>query len=278
MFSYLGGKKFQAKWIASQFPKHNTYVEPFGGAYWVYFMANHQIDQAHTNVYNDFNKDIANIFHCARYDDRKFLKSLLSYEDQNEELFNQFKSELFPLNTDFELGDVDRATKYLYLQTQSFSGDTLTEKTKFVNLKGKYKSKYQHFIDKISDKKWLYFIKGINHIHNESYETIIDMYDKEDTLFYVDPPYYKMEDYYVQDFQRSQHLELANKLKSIKGKFVLSYYDFPQLQEWFPKNEFRWVSKEFSKANSTTSKKKTTSRGEEILIMNFNTVNPALTL
>ena len=78
MFSYLGGKKFQAKWIASQFPKHNTYVEPFGGAYWVYFMANHQIDQAHTNVYNDFNKDIANIFHCARYDDRKFLKSLFS--------------------------------------------------------------------------------------------------------------------------------------------------------------------------------------------------------
>jgi len=136
MFSYLGGKKFQAKWIASQFPKHNTYVEPFGGAYWVYFMANHQIDQAHTNVYNDFNKDIANIFHCARYKDREFLKSLLSYEPQKEEIFNQFKSDLIPFNTDFELGDIDRATKYIYLQTQSFSGDTLNEKTKFVNLFG----------------------------------------------------------------------------------------------------------------------------------------------
>ena len=55
MFSYLGGKKFQAKWIARHFPKHKTYVEPFGGAYWVYFVANHQIDQAHINVYNDFN-------------------------------------------------------------------------------------------------------------------------------------------------------------------------------------------------------------------------------
>ena len=275
MFSYLGGKKFQAKWIASQFPKHNTYVEPFGGAYWVYFMANHQIDQAHTNVYNDFNKDIANIFHCARYDDQKFLKSLLSYEDQNKELFDQFRSELIPFNTNFELGDIDRATKYLYLQTQSFSGDTLTEKTKFVHLKGKYRSKYLHFIDKISNKKWLYHIKGINHVHNESFETVIDLYDKPDTLFYCDPPYYKMEDYYVQDFQRSQHEDLANKLKSIKGKFVLSYYDFPQLSEWFPKEEYHWISKEFSKANSTKSKKKTTSRGEEILVMNFK---PALTL
>ena len=275
MFSYLGGKKFQAKWIASQFPKHNTYVEPFGGAYWVYFMANHQIDQAHTNVYNDFNKDIANIFYCARYDDRKFLKSLLSYEDQNKELFDQFRSELIPFNTNFELGDIDRATKYLYLQTQSFSGDTSTEKTKFVHLKGKYRSKYLHFIDKISNKKWLYHIKGINNIHNESFETVIDLYDKPDTLFYCDPPYYKMEDYYVQDFQRSQHEDLANKLKSIKGKFVLSYYDFPQLSEWFPKEEYHWISKEFSKANSTKSKKKTTSRGEEILVMNFK---PALTL
>ena len=275
MFSYLGGKKFQAKWIASQFPKHNTYVEPFGGAYWVYFMANHQIDQAHTNVYNDFNKDIANIFHCARYDDQKFLKSLLSYEDQNKELFDQFRSELIPFNTNFELGDIDRATKYLYLQTQSFSGDTLTEKTKFVHLKGKYRSKYLHFIDKISNKKWLYHIKGINHVHNESFETVIDLYDKSDTLFYCDPPYYKMENYYVQDFQRSQHEDLANKLKSIKGKFVLSYYDFPQLSEWFPKEEYHWISKEFSKANSTKSKKKTTSRGKEILVMNFK---PALTL
>ena len=273
MFSYLGGKKFQAKWIASQFPKHNTYVEPFGGAYWVYFMANHQIDQAHTNVYNDFNKDIANIFHCARYDDRKFLKSLLSYEDQNKELFNQFKKDLFPLTTDFELGDVDRATKYLYLQTQSFSGDTLTEKTKYVDLRGKYKSKYQHFIDKISNKKWLYHIKGISKIHNESFETVIDMYDKPDTLFYCDPPYYKMEDYYVQDFQRHQHKELAEKLKSIKGKFVLSYYDFPELETWFPKHEYFWIEKEFNKQNA--SKSKGAGKGKEILITNYQ---PALTL
>ena len=273
MFSYLGGKKFQAKWIASQFPKHNTYVEPFGGAYWVYFMANHQIDQAHTNVYNDFNKDIANIFHCARYDDRKFLKSLLSYEDQNKELFNQFKKDLFPLTTDFELGDVDRATKYLYLQTQSFSGDTLTEKTNYVDLRGKYKSKYQHFIDKISNKKWLYHIKGINHVHNESFETVIDMYDKPDTLFYCDPPYYKMEDYYVQDFQRHQHKDLAKKLKSIKGKFVLSYYDFPELETWFPKHEYFWIEKEFNKQNA--SKNKGAGKGKEILITNYQ---PALTL
>ena len=50
MFSYLGGKKFQAKWIAYHFPEFDNYVEPFGGACWVYFVANHQVDQAHINI------------------------------------------------------------------------------------------------------------------------------------------------------------------------------------------------------------------------------------
>ena len=273
MFSYLGGKKFQAKWIARHFPKHKTYVEPFGGAYWVYFVANHQIDQAHTNVYNDFNKDIANIFYCVRYKDRAFLKELLLHEPQNEDIFNLFKSDLIPFNTDFELGDVERATKYIYLLSQSYSGNTLGEKTKFMDLKGKYKSKYEHFINKVSNKKWLYFIKGINYIHNESYETIIDEYDNDDTLFYCDPPYFKMEDYYVQDFQRHQHKELAEKLKSIKGKFVLSYYEFPELETWFPKHEYFWIEKEFNKQNA--SKSKGAGKGKEILITNYQ---PALTL
>ena len=224
-------------------------------------------------VHNDFNKDIANIFYCARHKDRQFLKELLSHEPQNEELFNEFKLDITLSNNTFELGDVERATKYIYLISQSFSGDTLNEKTKFINLKGKYRSKYEHFINKIVNKKWQYHIQGITQIHNESYETIIDMYDNDDTLFYCDPPYFKMEDYYVQDFQRHQHKELAEKLKSIKGKFVLSYYDFPDLETWFPKHEYFWIEREFNKQNA--SKSKGAGKGKEILITNYQ---PALTL
>ena len=80
------------------------------------------------------------------------------------------------------------------------------------------------------------------------------MYDNDDTLFYCDPPYFKMEDYYVQDFQRHQHKELAEKLKSIKGKFVLSYYDFPELETWFPKHEYFWIEKEFNKQNASKTR------------------------
>ena len=73
--------------------------------------------------------------YILRHKDRAFLKELLLHEPQNEDIFNLFKSDLIPLKNDFELGDVEEAQNIFYLQTQSFSGDTLNEKTKFVNLK-----------------------------------------------------------------------------------------------------------------------------------------------
>jgi site-specific DNA-adenine methylase len=85
----------------------------------------------------------------------------------------------------------------------------------------------------------------------------------------VDPPYFSTENYYANhDFGAETHERLANCLKSIKGKFSLSYYDFPQLSEWFPKNEYNWQSKEFAKAAMAKAGKPQT-KGIELLIMNY---------
>ena len=57
---------------------------------------------------------------------------------------------------------------------------------------------------------------------------ILTRYDKEGTLFYCDPPYYKAEKvYHMGDyvFDKEQHILLRDSLKSIKGHFVLSYND-----------------------------------------------------
>jgi DNA adenine methylase len=84
----------------------------------------------------------------------------------------------------------------------------------------------------------------------------------------MDPPYWKTENYYSNhDFDREDHERLANTIKEIKGKFALSYYDFPLLSEWFPKNEYCWEQKDFSKGAST---KKEKNIGTELLIMNYH--------
>jgi hypothetical protein len=57
-------------------------------------------------------------------------------------------------------------------------------------------------------------------------------------------------------------------LKTIEGKFSLSYYDFVLLSEWFPQDQYRWEKKEFAKA-AAAKKGQTQNMGEELLIMNY---------
>ena len=101
------------------------------------------------------------------------------------------------------------------------------------------------------------------------FEDCINKWDSEKTYFYCDPPYFKTEDYYINhDFGIQTHERLANTLKSIQGRFSLSYYHFDLLDEWFPVNEYKWQSKDFVKTAMAVAGKPQT-KGTEILIMNY---------
>jgi len=98
---------------------------------------------------------------------------------------------------------------------------------------------------------------------------VITKYDSPTTYFYVDPPYFRTENYYSNhDFGREDHERLANTLQNIQGKFSLSYYDFDLLHEWFPEGKYRWERKEFAKA-AAAKKGTKQNMGEELLILNY---------
>ena len=48
----------------------------------------------------------------------------------------------------------------------------------------------------------------------------------------------------------------------------MSYYDFEDLEKWLPKDKYRWEYKDFAKISSI-SKGKESSKGTEVLIMNY---------
>ena len=99
------------------------------------------------------------------------------------------------------------------------------------------------------------------------FQSVVEKYDSPKTYFYMDPPYWKTENYYSNhDFDVNDHTRLADCIKNIQGKFSLSYYDFPKLSEWFPKEEYRWEQKNFKKAASA-KKDGTQNEGTEFLIM-----------
>ena len=279
MLSYIGGKSKIGKWIVPFYDKDmETYVETFGGMFWCFFnMDLKQFPKLKRVVYNDFNPLNYNLFKCIQTPER-LLEEInnIPCQQKGEEVtdpiykeqFNLFQSEIF--NKDFKVGDRDYvvAAKYVYILTQVFSGSK-PETSSFIDLKGKYKSKYLTFRDKLSKPDWIEHFLKITEVENMDFEDVIKKYDSPTTYFYVDPPYWKTENYYSNhDFDREDHERLANTLKGIEGKFSLSYYDFEILSEWFPKNDYIWQMKEFAKAASAKKGEKQ-NMGEELLIMNY---------
>jgi DNA adenine methylase len=279
MLSYIGGKSKIGKWIVPFYDKNmETYVETFGGMFWCFYnMDLKEFPNLKKVVYNDFNPLNYNLFKCIQ-NPTELLKAINSIDCQKfgevttpplyKEQFIRFQAEIFNESFSVKPGDYEVAAKYVYVLTQVFSGSK-PETSSFIDLKGKYKSKYLTFRDKLSKPDWIdHFIK-ITEVENMDFADVIEKYDSPSTYIYLDPPYWKTENYYSNhDFDRQDHERLANTLKNIEGKFSLSYYDFPLLSEWFPKNEYRWESKEFAKA-AAAKKGKKQNMGEEILIMNY---------
>lgn len=279
MLSYIGGKSKIGKWITTFYPTDmETYVETFGGMFWCFYnMDLEKYPNLKTVVYNDFNPLNYNLFKCLENPTEllKVVNSIPCQEkgvDNTPELykilFGNFQQSLFSGELVIKSPDYMVAAQYAYILTQVFSGSK-PESSSFIDLKGKYKSKYLTFRDKLANPKWVEKFLKITKVENLDFETVIQKYDSESTYFYLDPPYWKTENYYSNhDFDRGDHERLARILHQVKGKFSLSYYEFDLLREWFPQPQYRWESKEFVKA-AAAKKGKTQNKGTELLILNY---------
>lgn len=280
MLSYIGGKSKIGKWIVDYYPQDmETYVETFGGMFWCFFnMDLSKFPNLKKVVYNDFNPLNYNLFMCLQNPDLLLNEvNSIPCQQQGEdetppiykEQFNTFQKELFDSGFTINYPDYTVAAKYAYILTQVFSGSK-PESSSFIDLKGKYKSKYLTFRDKLSKPNWVEHFNKISYFRLGDFESVITEFDSPTTYFYADPPYWKTENYYSNhDFDRNDHERLSNVLKNIQGKFSLSYYDFEVLSTWFPKSEYMWIEKEFVKA-AAAKKGKTQTKGTELLIMNYN--------
>jgi DNA adenine methylase len=257
-----------------------NFVEVFGGMMWVFFgMKLEDYPNLKKIVYNDFNPLNHNLFRCV-INHQRLLEECEKLIVQEKDVvptspicgenFYLFQNEIYSDDLEFDEPDYEIAAKYVYVLTQVFSGAN-PSKSKFIDLKGKYHSKFTSFKNKLKKPEWQKLFENITHVENMDFQEVIEKYDGTTTYFYVDPPYYIVGEgsyYSKHDFGREDHERLADCLKGIQGKFSLSYYDFPQLHDWFPETEFVWERKLFAKA-AAAKKGKTQNMGEELLIMNY---------
>lgn len=280
MISWIGGKARMADWINSNVPNDiETFVECFGGMMWVFLkMDLEKFPNLKTVVYNDYNKLNANLFRCTKQYDRlwdelsKYPCQQLGVVDtppEYGEMFRKFQKEVFDPN--YVVGDepnFDLAAKYVYVITQVFSGSK-PGTSAYIDYKGKYRCKVLIFMDKLKNPEYRKHFDKITFVEGEDFQKVIEKYDSPSTYFYVDAPYYQTETYYSNhDFGINDHERLAKSIDKIQGKCGISYYDFQQLSEFYPKDLYRWEQKNFKKA-AAAKKDGTQNEGTELLIMNY---------
>jgi DNA adenine methylase len=94
------------------------------------------------------------------------------------------------------------------------------------------------------------------------YDEVLRRYDRPATLFYLDPPYFGRKLYHY-NFNTEDFKQLAERLRTVKGKFVLSLNDVPEVRTLFHRFHIEDVQLSY------TAQKVSGRRYAEVLITNF---------
>jgi len=117
--------------------------------------------------------------------------------------------------------DVKRAVTFFNVIRYSYGNQGRSFACKPINL-----ATIQKTISKCSQR-----LSGVI-IENKDFEELIKQYDRPKSFFYLDPPYYKAERRYTVKFHKD-HERLRDTLKNVKGKWLLSYNDCPEIRELY---------------------------------------------
>lgn len=245
--SRMGGKSKLRKTIIEMIPEHTCYIELFFGAGWVYFGK----ELSKVEVINDIDKELINFFKMIKYHAPE-VERMLQYEFSGRDIFEEYKN-----YTIESLTEINRAVRFLYLIIQSFAS-----KGNHYGYAAAGKPS-QHIFYKDELKEVRERMKN-TYVENLSFEKIIEKYDRDYSFFFCDPPYFETAGYST-DFGRKEHLLLREKLINLKGKFLLTINDHPEVREWYKDFNIKEV-----KVNYSVSREKE-ARGKynELIITNY---------
>jgi len=245
---YIGGKNRLAVEIISLLPEHTTYVEPFaGGAQVLFHKAPSRVE-----VLNDLDFDIVNFFRVCQWHHDELMR-LLRYLVVSRKLHG-----LYAATNPETLTDIQRAARFFYLLKNSYGGLVVNQHFHYgVTQSPNYNpERIPLTIEAVNERLRRVQIECL------PYEQVLEKYDRTTTCFYLDPPYYKK---FLYKFNLEDHefVQLAERLKKLKGKFILSLNDHPEVRRIFQDFHVRTTSLVY------TAKPGARARYGELLIANF---------
>jgi DNA adenine methylase len=212
---YIGGKRRLAARLCDMIAAtpHRTYAEVFVGMGGVFFRRR---SRPPAEVINDRSGEVANLFRILQRHYPQFTDTL-RWQVSGRREFDRLKA-----SDPATLTDLERAGRFLYLQRLAFGGK-VSGQTFGVDPRscgGFNLTRLEPVLADVHER-----LAGVT-IECLDWSVFIDRYDRPETLFYLDPPYWGSEDDYGRDlFGRDQFERLASKLRALKGKFILSIND-----------------------------------------------------
>ena len=234
--------------IYPRFPNdYERYIEVFGGSGAVLFGKKKE----NFEVYNDFNVHLVNLFRVVKEKPFEFLKEFHFLNLNSRDDFNQLliflnekeHHDYYIKNVSLAKGmldelkakeveaifnkranelDVKQAVAFFKLVRYSYGANTKTYGSHPVTL-----AEINNVIQCCSER-----LQGVV-VENKDFIDLIQQYDREKSFFYCDPPYVDTEGVYTVDVSKDLHQKLFEKLKDIRGMFLLSYNDCPYIRELY---------------------------------------------
>ena len=213
-FCRQGNKYIHRKKIIPVIPPHKRYVELFAGSGAIFYNK----EKAEENILNDLDKGVVRRFRSVKNasTDMSKYKQKLDTIPKVKKFFDKIPRSA-----------ADKLIHEIIQTCFGFSGKPV------VASKGIYKPSNPFLKIGRSLDKWQDALKGVK-IENKDYEAIVKKYDGVDTFFFLDPPYENTD----KDFEYAQDTDfdfdrLAEVLRGIKGKFLMTINDSPNVRKWF---------------------------------------------
>lgn len=220
---YFGGKRILAKRIIAMIESvpHDCYAEPFIGMGGIFFRRS---SRPGGEFINDYSRDVATLFRILQRHYVAFIDHL-KYQLTTRADFERL------MKVDPEtLTDLERAARFLYLQRTTFGGKVAgrTFGVSYARQARFDMTRIQPMLEDIYERLSSVTIECL------PFETFITKYDRQGTLFFIDPPYWDCEDDYGKGmFDKASFERLKCLLEALKGRFILTINDRPQVRELF---------------------------------------------
>lgn len=234
--AWQGGKRRLARRIVDHIDAtpHDGYAEAFVGMGGVFFRRGRQ---PRTEVINDRNGDVANLFRILQRHYPQFVDTL------RFQLTGRREFERLSRSDPATLTDLERAARFIFLQKTSFGGK-VTGQSFGVDKRGAARFNLTRVVPLLEDIHER--LSGVV-IECLDWPEFIRRWDRPGMLFYLDPPYWGCEDDYGKNlFDRAAFQAMAEQLAAIKGRFVLSINDVPAIRASFARFQIEEAALRYS--------------------------------